>query len=49
MLDRARQLAAGPRVALSLMKRNLGLALAADVEEFMDVEVLHHVTTKSTR
>lgn len=48
VLDRAGRLAAGPRVALSLMKCNLSLALTADLEEFMDVEVLHHVTTRST-
>jgi 2-(1,2-epoxy-1,2-dihydrophenyl)acetyl-CoA isomerase len=48
VVDRARQLAAGPRVALGLMKRNLGLALSADLEEFMDVEVAHHIATKQT-
>ncbi|MDP9433927.1 MAG: enoyl-CoA hydratase-related protein, partial [Actinomycetota bacterium] len=48
VLDRARRLAAGPRVALGLMKRNLGLALSTDLEAFMDVEVAHHVATKST-
>lgn len=48
VLDRARRLAAGPRVALGLMKRNLGLALTTDLEEFMDVEIAHHVATKAT-
>lgn len=48
VLDRARRLAQGPRVALGLMKRNLGLALTTDLEEFMDAEVAHHVTSTST-
>jgi 2-(1,2-epoxy-1,2-dihydrophenyl)acetyl-CoA isomerase len=48
VLDRARRLAAGPRVALGLMKRNLALALTTDLEEFLDVEVAHHVATKQT-
>jgi 2-(1,2-epoxy-1,2-dihydrophenyl)acetyl-CoA isomerase len=47
VLERARRLAAGPRVALGLMKRNLGLALTADLED-MDVEVAHHTATKAT-
>lgn len=48
VLDTARALAAGPRVALGLMKANLALALSADLEEAMDAEVAHHVTTKGT-
>ena len=48
VLDRARRLAAGPRVALGQMKHNLGLALTTDLEAFMDVEVASHVATKST-
>lgn len=48
VVDRARGLAHGPRVALGLMKRNLGLVLTVDLEDFMDVEVAHHVATKST-
>lgn len=48
VLERAAALAAGPRVALGLMKRNLALAVTTDLEPFMDVEVTHHVATKST-
>jgi 2-(1,2-epoxy-1,2-dihydrophenyl)acetyl-CoA isomerase len=44
----ARGLAAGPRVALRLMKANLALALSADLEDAMDAEVAHHVTSKAT-
>ncbi len=48
VLDTARRLATGPRVALGLMKANLALALSADLEEAMDAEVAHHVTSKGT-
>lgn len=48
VVARAWRLAHGPRVALGLMKRNLGLALTTDLEPFMDVEVAHHVATKAT-
>lgn len=48
VLDRARALAAGPRVALALMKTNLDLALSADLEDALDVEVAHHTATKAT-
>jgi 2-(1,2-epoxy-1,2-dihydrophenyl)acetyl-CoA isomerase len=48
VVERARALAAGPRVALGLMKANLALALSADLEQAMDAEVAHHVTSKGT-
>jgi 2-(1,2-epoxy-1,2-dihydrophenyl)acetyl-CoA isomerase len=48
VLDRARSLAAGPRVALGLMKTNLAVALSADLESAMDVEVAHHTASKAT-
>ncbi len=48
VLERARTLAAGPRVALRLMKTNLNLALSADLEDAMDVEVAHHTASKAT-
>ena len=48
VLEAARRLAAGPRVALGLMKDNLALALSADLEAAMDAEVAHHVTSKGT-
>ena len=48
VLETARSLAAGPRVALGLMKANLALALSADLEVAMDAEVAHHVTSKGT-
>jgi 2-(1,2-epoxy-1,2-dihydrophenyl)acetyl-CoA isomerase len=48
VLQTARRLADGPRVALGLMKANLALALTADLEQAMDAEVAHHVTSKGT-
>ena len=48
VVETARRLAAGPRVALGLMKANLALALSTDLEQAMDAEVAHHVTSKGT-
>ena len=48
VLERARTLAAGPRVALGLMKANLAVALSADLEDAMDAEVAHHTASKAT-
>ena len=48
VLERARALAAGPRVALGLMKTNLAVALSADLEDAMDAEVAHHTASKAT-
>jgi 2-(1,2-epoxy-1,2-dihydrophenyl)acetyl-CoA isomerase len=44
----ARQLAAGPRVALRYMKENLNRALVAGLEECMDVEATHHLNSLLT-
>ena len=48
VLQTARTVAAGPRVALSLMKANLALALSAELEDAMHAEVAHHVMSKGT-
>jgi 2-(1,2-epoxy-1,2-dihydrophenyl)acetyl-CoA isomerase len=48
VLERARSLAAGPRVALGLMKTNLAMSLSAGLEDAMDVEVVHHTASKAT-
>lgn len=47
-LERARRLAAGPRVALALMKENLNRALHAPLEELLDLEATHHLRTGLT-
>lgn len=44
----ARQLADGPRVALSGMKANVALAVTAGLEEYMDAEVARHVGAYAT-
>jgi 2-(1,2-epoxy-1,2-dihydrophenyl)acetyl-CoA isomerase len=44
----ARRLANGPRGALASMKENVVLALVAPLEEYMDVEVTHHLATFAT-
>jgi 2-(1,2-epoxy-1,2-dihydrophenyl)acetyl-CoA isomerase len=44
----ARRLAAGPRTALGYMKENVALALHAPLDEYMDVEVTHHLQTFAT-
>jgi 2-(1,2-epoxy-1,2-dihydrophenyl)acetyl-CoA isomerase len=44
----ARRLADGPRAALASMKENVALALAAPLEDYMDVEVTHHLATFAT-
>ena len=48
VVERAQTLAAGPRVALGLMKTNLAVALSADLEDAMDLEVAHHTASKAT-
>ena len=48
VLERARRLAAGPRVALALMKENLNRALHAPLEELLDLEATHHLRTGLT-
>ena len=44
----ARRLAAGPRVAYARMKENVDLAMSLSLEQYMDVEVSHHVGTYAT-
>lgn len=44
----ARRLANGPRTALASMKANVALALATPLDEYMDVEVTHHLATFAT-
>jgi len=44
----AGRLAAGPRVALARMKENVDLALQLPLEDYMDVEVTHHLSTFAT-
>jgi 2-(1,2-epoxy-1,2-dihydrophenyl)acetyl-CoA isomerase len=50
--DRARtfaaELAAGPRVALGYMKRNLNHAMTAPLESALDLEALHHILSSNT-
>jgi 2-(1,2-epoxy-1,2-dihydrophenyl)acetyl-CoA isomerase len=44
----ARRLANGPRTALASMKENVALALTTPLDEYMDVEVTHHLATFAT-
>lgn len=44
----ASSLAAGPRLALGYMKRNLNLAERASLSDVMDTEALHHVRCTET-
>jgi 2-(1,2-epoxy-1,2-dihydrophenyl)acetyl-CoA isomerase len=44
----ARRLADGPRTALASMKENVALALTTPLDEYMDVEVTHHLATFAT-
>jgi 2-(1,2-epoxy-1,2-dihydrophenyl)acetyl-CoA isomerase len=48
VLDRARRLAAGPRLAYAYMKENLNRALTAPLEELLDLEATHHLHTGTT-
>lgn len=48
VLDRARRLASGPRVAYRYMKENLNRALAGEAGECMDLEATHHIHTGLT-
>ena len=47
-MERARQLAAGPRVALRYMKENLNRAVRADLAECLDLEAVHHLRAFET-
>ena len=49
VLDRARRLAEGPRVALAYMKENTDRAVHAPLEDYMDAEVSHHLTSAMTQ
>lgn len=44
----ARRLADGPRLTLQFMKENLNRAMSASLDDFMDVEVFHHVYSATT-
>ena len=48
VMDRARRLAGGPSVAFRYMKENLNRAVHGRLEEYMDLEVTHHVHTGLT-
>lgn len=48
VLDRARRLAAGPRIAYRYMKENLNRALHGEAGECLDLEATHHVHTGLT-
>lgn len=48
VMQRARQLAAGPRVALRYMKENLNRAVHGGFGECSDLEVTHHIHTGTT-
>ncbi len=45
---RARQLAAGPRVAYRYMKENLNRAVHGELGECLDMEAAHHIRTGQT-
>jgi 2-(1,2-epoxy-1,2-dihydrophenyl)acetyl-CoA isomerase len=47
-LDRARRLAAGPRVAHRYMKENLDRAVTGTLAECLDIEAVHHLRTFDT-
>ncbi len=49
VLQRARRLASGPRVAYRYMKENLNRAVNGELDECMDLEATHHVHTGFTR
>jgi 2-(1,2-epoxy-1,2-dihydrophenyl)acetyl-CoA isomerase len=48
VVTRARQLAAGPRVAFRYMKENLNRAVHGELGECLDLEVTHHAHTGLT-
>jgi 2-(1,2-epoxy-1,2-dihydrophenyl)acetyl-CoA isomerase len=48
VLDRARQLAQGPRVAYRYMKENLNRAVHGELGECLDMEAAHHIRTGQT-
>ncbi len=48
VMERARRLASGPRVAYRYMKENLNRAVSGELGECLDLEVTHHVHTGLT-
>jgi 2-(1,2-epoxy-1,2-dihydrophenyl)acetyl-CoA isomerase len=46
--ERARRLAQGPRVAYRYMKENLNRAVNGELDDYMDIEVTHHIRTGLT-
>jgi len=48
VMDRARRLAAGPRIAYRYMKENLNRAVHGDLGECLDMEAAHHLRTGMT-
>jgi 2-(1,2-epoxy-1,2-dihydrophenyl)acetyl-CoA isomerase len=48
VLDRARRLATGPRVALRAMKENLNRAVHGGLRECLDLEATSHIGTSRT-
>jgi 2-(1,2-epoxy-1,2-dihydrophenyl)acetyl-CoA isomerase len=48
VLERARRLASGPRVAYRYMKENLNLAVTGSLEEALDREAVYHLHTFDT-
>jgi 2-(1,2-epoxy-1,2-dihydrophenyl)acetyl-CoA isomerase len=49
VLQRARRLAAGPRLAYRYMKENLNRAVTGELGECMDIEATHHIHTGLTQ
>jgi 2-(1,2-epoxy-1,2-dihydrophenyl)acetyl-CoA isomerase len=48
VLERARRLAAGPRIAYRYMKENLNRAVGGELGECLDLEATHHIHTGQT-
>jgi 2-(1,2-epoxy-1,2-dihydrophenyl)acetyl-CoA isomerase len=49
IMQRARRLAQGPRLAYRYMKENLNRAVAGELGECMDIEATHHIHTGLTQ
>ncbi|HSS11731.1 MAG TPA: enoyl-CoA hydratase-related protein, partial [Acidimicrobiales bacterium] len=48
VIERARRLAAGPRIAYRYMKENLNRAVSGELGECLDLEATHHIHTGQT-
>src|SRR5207237_2405733 len=48
VMERARRLAIGPRVAYRYMKENLNRAVSGELGECLDMEAAHHIHTGRT-